>query len=204
MRIGIIVEGDAEYGSLGAVLRRVNTPHTILSPLLARSHPMATPAQIARCVATRFPVLEDDGAELVLVIIDHETRDACPGEWAQQLTNALRALLPPRWNPQLEVVIKKPKFESWLVADVDAIRQLPGRFNLSAADENRIVPNRADSCDAEKILSRSAIRRYNKVTDAAQILRVAEPRRIGRNSRSFRRLLRVVGDVRYATQSRLP
>jgi hypothetical protein len=103
------------------------------------------------------------------------------------------------------VVIKNRMFENWLVADVEAVKIQRARFRLSTAAERSIVPNKADNVAALEVLKTAAVRTsYSKVPDSQRILERADIQRIAANSRSFRRLLRVVGHPGYAGQSRLP
>jgi hypothetical protein len=86
-----------------------------------------------------------------------------------------------------------------------AFRTLPRRFRISKSFESQVAPDRADRADAVRLLKTAAIGKpYHKVEDAKRILKAAEPLRIGANSRSFRRFLRLSGSRTYASQSRIP
>jgi hypothetical protein len=104
-----------------------------------------------------------------------------------------------------EVVVKDRMFENWLVADIEALKALRGRFRISRSVERSIDPNKADQVDALRILKSCVVRdSYSKVRDSQQILARAAVASMGRNSRSFRRFLHCVGDPTYAAQSKRP
>ena len=137
----------------------------------------------------------------MLVLLDREDSDRCAGELASEVEAHIRAYA----DCEVRVVLKDRMFENWLVADIACLRSQAARFSLSGADEHRISPNRADSCDALAIIKRSIVSgRYDKVQDAKRILNLADPLAIGRNSRSFRRFLRLSEHPTYGAQSRLP
>jgi hypothetical protein len=103
------------------------------------------------------------------------------------------------------VVVKETKYENWLISDIAAIRRMPRRFQLSAQQIRSIQPNKADNVDAVRILKRAAIgSAYDKVRDAMRIMSYANPMNVAKNSRSFRRLLRLIDCPSYVSQSKIP
>jgi hypothetical protein len=128
-------------------------------------------------------------------------RDDCCGQIAAEL----RRLLGQRCRDDVTVVVKNRTFENWLIADLDAFDELRARFRLSNATRNAVAPDKADHAAALSLL-KASVRSgsYDKVADSRRILGRAEARRIARNSRSFRRLLRVVDHPTYADQSARP
>lgn len=205
MRIGLIVDGEAEFRSLQGFDQRIETPHTLVGVLRADIQPYAPTPQIVRAVKGRVPTLANRRAELIFVLIDRENRDVCPGQWASELAQALETSYADYGVRAFKVVIKNSCYENWLVSDTTAFAQMPQRFQLSTADVNRIRPNKADSVDAQAIIKRSTQgRAYDKVTDARRIVALANPLEMAANSRSFRKFLREIGHPRYRNQSRLP
>src|SRR5262245_28913133 len=90
MRIGLIVDGEAEYRSIRSVLDRVETPEDFIGVRLADIQPLAaTREQIVRAVRHRMVELAYRRADRVIVLVDLETRQDCPGDWADDLSDAL-------------------------------------------------------------------------------------------------------------------
>jgi len=103
------------------------------------------------------------------------------------------------------VVMKNRMFENWLVSDLVAFSNQGARFRVTGGMRSAVEPNRADGADALAWLKRACIgASYAKVEDAKRILGRADPVRMAQNSRSFRRLMRVVRHPVYLTQSRRP
>jgi hypothetical protein len=92
-------------------------------------------------------------------------------------------------------------FENWLIADLKALKSFPGRYDITPAAERRIVASGADSTDAMKFMKQVTKPSYEKTSDSQKILTVADPMSMATNSRSFRRLLRVLGSATYEDQS---
>jgi len=203
MRIGIIVDGQSEFASLPLIIPELEraTGNVLLGPAKADIHPKAPMGAIAHVCLKSIEVLKTRDIQEVIVLMDREDRDECPGVLAQQIQAEVRT----RTDLRCWVVIKNRTYENWLVADLDSLRAQPGRFRVTRASERQIAPNKADNCNALAILKRSAIvASYSKVSDSMLIMRRAEVQRIADNSRSFRRFLRCVEYPRYADQSRNP
>jgi hypothetical protein len=203
MRIGIIVDGQAEFRSLPKFISKVGSPYTILSPVYADIQPFAPAKQIARTVKGRLPVLKSP--DRVLVLMDLENRDVCPAGWAKEVETALNYTCSEAGTPLLAVVVKVSCFENWLVSDVDAFDHMRRRFSITTGVARTIVPDGADRIDAQELLCKAVKgRRYDKVQDAIQIMGIADPIAMARNSRSLRRFLRLLGCPTYREQSRSP
>lgn len=99
------------------------------------------------------------------------------------------------------------RLENWLMADITSLSPSPGVFSDRSRVEQAIPAGNADGIDsALDILQRACgpRSRYQKIDGAKAICAHLDPGRAALNSRSFRRFLRVLGDSRYADQSRLP
>ena len=205
MKIGLLVDGQSEFYALRRLLPRIPSPHVILAPLYADIQPCAPPAQNANAILPGVRILARKGAQSALVLIDWEQRPGCPGETAQQLASVLAGPVGKTGISSCAVVIKVRSFENWLVSDPTAFGKMPRRFRLSATDRARIAPNKADTADATRIIKASALDSpYDKVGDAVAILSHAKPDRMAKNSRSFRRLLRLLDCDPYCHQSSSP
>ena len=92
------------------------------------------------------------------------------------------------------------------MADPGALRQCKN-VTVSVAMEKEIRA-RADNIDALRLLKRAIEsgvegRSYNKTVDAIRIMARVDPLEVARNSRSFRRFLRVLGCPAYRDQSKI-
>ncbi|MFQ6029146.1 MAG: DUF4276 family protein [Dehalococcoidia bacterium] len=208
MRIGFLVEGQSEYVALPELLKRCDSPHVLLTRVLvAPVSPLGTPYQIANQLMKKIPILATRNVDKVVVLIDRENCPQCAGHRASEIRIALnQRLMQKGYSLSVDVVIKNRCFENWLVADVEALREISGIFELSQATLNQIQPNKADNANAIQLLRRSCCHphTYEKVAHSKAILSRADPNRIAANSRSFRRFLRLIDCPLYSTQSRNP
>jgi uncharacterized protein DUF4276 len=194
----VIVDGQSEYRALPLVTSKIVLARAqVINPLYAPIPPYAPTGVIANACRSRIDQLVRRGARDIIVLLDREARPECPGNLARTIGDALRLPAGCRgW-----VVVKNKMFENWLIADIGALRASPQRYQISPALERRIAPNKADSCDALGMLKEVTSHSYSKVQDSQTILAAAHPLKIAENSRSFRRLLRVMGHELYRDQS---
>lgn len=195
MKIGLLVDGRAEYEALPHLLERLRTGNAILQrPLVCDIQPHASLAQMALAASKKFPILLDRGADLIVILIDKETRQDCTVELVRaverEATERLSRLDP---EARVQVVFKVSCFENWLVADPEALRDLTGLFDRIERIE-RQIENRADSVNALELL-KSCLRQksYDKLRGALAICKKLDPQRAAANSRSFRKLLKILG-----------
>jgi Domain of unknown function (DUF4276) len=199
--MGLIVDGESEYRALPALLRRVPEAQLqLVQTLRAPISPYANAAVIANSCRSAIQIICKLGIPNIIILLDREARDDCPGQWATEISAAIS--LPS--GCRASVVIKDRMFENWLIADVTSLRTFPGRYTVTPAVERRIVPNKADSCNAMELMKALTQSRYEKVSDSKKILAAADPMRIADNSRSFRRMMRVMESQSYRTQSKNP
>jgi Domain of unknown function (DUF4276) len=193
VRVGILVDGQAEFHSLPFLMPRIGTPHHIVRPLYCDIQPFATPAQMALAASKKFPILARSSVDLVVILIDKESRQDCTGRLASAIVaEANRRLSDLGQDTRVCVVLKVTKFENWLVADPSAIRRLPGLFTTPERIERKVVSGRADQVDAIQLLKTCHRRRFEKTSDAVAICKKLDPARAAQNSRSLDKLLRVL------------
>jgi len=148
---------------------------------------------MALAASKKFPILLSKGAEAIVVLIDKETRPDCTGELAQAVEKeALARLKDLSSTLDLRVVFKVFMFENWLVADIAALRGLPGLFQNVERIEKRVSNGRADTVKALDLLKACSKRSYDKVDGAVAICKGLDPILAAGNSRSFRKLLKVL------------
>jgi hypothetical protein len=206
MRIGLVVEGQSERYALPTLTPRIPTTSQFIGPpLYADMQPTAPPLQIALAVKGKLLILAQRRVDLALVLIDREQHSTCAGAWATTLQAAIAQTCGGSGVANFTVVVKDRKFENWLVADTAAFNSIRGRFRLTTAQVSSVTPNKADTIDAERILKDAAQKRaYEKYADSGTILERADPLAMAKNSRSFRRFLRMADCPPYQQQSRLP
>jgi hypothetical protein len=203
MKIGLLVDGRTEYYALPHLLPRLGSSHQILAPLVCDIQPFASPALMAHVASKRFPILLKDKVDWILVLIDKETRQDCTGELVQVIEREMRSRLDSK-EVGLSVVLKVSKFENWTASDPDALRALPGMFEKVERIEKQVAPNRADAVDALSLLKSCARKSYHKVDSAVAICKQLDPVRAAANSRSFRKLLKVLECPGAAPEDRSP
>jgi len=193
MKIGILVEGQAEFRGLPLLLPRLGSPHQVMSPLMCNIHPFASPAQIALAASKRFPILLAKGAESIVVLFDKETRPDCTVELVRAVERESRTRLQEFSSTvELQVVLKVSMFENWLVSDPQAVGDIAGLFENVERMEKQ-VKGKADAVDALGLLKACSRQRiYDKVEGAVAICKRLDPARAAENSRSFRKLLKVL------------
>lgn len=202
MKIGLLVDGRAEYEGLPHLLPRLGSPHVILNPLLCDIQPYASPGQIALAASKRFAILLPKGVALIVILLDKERRKECTGELAMAIEREARARLAAlKSAADVKVIFKVPMFENWFVADPDALGGMKGRFEKVERIAKQATPNRADAVDALGLLKTcSKDRTFDKVRDGVAICKVLEPARAAANSRSFRKLLKELGVIEAPAQ----
>jgi hypothetical protein len=194
MKIGILVDGLAEYHALPKLLSRLESSHQVLSqPLKCDIQPFATPAQMALAASKKFQILLAKGAESIVVLVDKETRPDCTVELVHSVEREARARLREMSaGVNLQVVLKVSMFENWLIADPEALGGLTGLFeNVERVEKH--VKGRADAADALSLLKACSRERvYDKVKGAMAICPRLDPARAAGNSRSFRKFLKAL------------
>ncbi len=196
MKIGLLVDGRAEYQALPHLLERLRTEHPVLRhPLYCDIQPHASPSQMALAASKRFPILLDQGADFIIILIDKENRQDCTVELVRAVEReALAHLVELDPKARVQVVLKVSCFENWLVADPQALRDLPGLFEKIERIDRQVAPNHADSVNALKLLNGcSRQKSYDKRQGALAICKKLDPERAAANSRSFRKLLKTLG-----------
>jgi hypothetical protein len=203
VKVGLIVDGTAEYQSLASLYPQLHAAisnRQFLKVLKADLQPHAPYPVMARSCRPRLHELEGRGADQIVILLDRETRGDCPGDIATALAQAAASYV----ACDVAVVVKDRCFENWLISDPGAVKSQLKRFKLSKADEKMVTPNKADHIDGHSLLKKAALGEYEKVQDGKRILASASIDEMAQHSRSFRRLLRVVGHPSYANQSRVP
>jgi Domain of unknown function (DUF4276) len=202
MKIGVVVDGDAEYGSLGQLFPKLSAAsgHVYLKVVRADIQPKAPYPTMARAAKDAVVQLAARGAELVIVLVDREDRTECPG----QISDEVQRHLSRHVGCGLVVVLKNIAYENWLVADLGAFAAHQARYVVTDGHRRRVQPNKADQVNAVALLKSIIQGDYDKVDDSKDILEGADPDVMSQHFRSFRKFLREAQHPRYCMQSRLP
>lgn len=199
-RIGFVSEGDAEIFSLPKLFPQLEvlTGNRFVMPIRATIDPISPPAVIAKGVSDRVRLSVARGADRVVVLID---RESLP-ESASARATAIQTELNKICGSHAFVVIKDRMYENWLISCPTSFSSQKSRFPLWDKIA-RISAGCADNV-ANPIRLIGDVRgrgNYDKVQDAARLLKQADIENMARNSRSFRRFLALVGDPRYVKGS---
>lgn len=115
MKIGVIVDGRAEYSSLSAVLQRINTTAEIITqPIKCDIQPYSTAGQIAHVVVKKgLGTLIHRGADKIVVLVDKENRMDCTVEFVQSIEEEIAQRKPvPFTRIEVRVVLKIAAYEN--------------------------------------------------------------------------------------------
>jgi hypothetical protein len=193
MRVGVVVEGQSEFAALPQLREQLclETNSSSIKVLRARYDPHARPERVVKACRSALKQLVGRGFDLAVVLIDRERQAKSSAEIARDLEEAFNAA---EIGIPVAVVVKDCCFENWLVADLEALRRLTARFQVSTGMVSAIEPDKADHADAHRLLKGAAKGdAYGKVDDARRILERATIAHMGRHSRSFRCFLARLG-----------
>ena len=202
--VGILVDGKSEYYTLKTML----DPLPIKKVLYCDLQPYASSEQIAYVASKNINILLRENISKIILIIDKESRNDCTIDFARSIESALKNILKDsKLKINVNVVIKVNKYENWLISDPYAYKTLTGMFGTSVTSKiiKDIEPNKADNVDAIQLLNYLCKGvEFHKMKGAKAICKNFNPDRGGKNSRSLRRLLRLIGHPDYSEQSKHP
>lgn len=195
--LGLVVEGSSGANAVSVLLN---------SASIAAGSPINFPGQPVGCsvkllvekvILPRVQIAVLKGYSKILVILDRETRQECPGDFAQELSRQISSQLGERHSyrnhPPICVVVADIMLENWLIADPRGVRN---HANIDRDIANR-VGNSADGRNPLAVLNYAygPRRFYQKTRDApalASCVRVLEPS-VRKRSKSLDKLLRTAG-----------
>lgn len=202
--VGLVVEGEAEVGAIPQLLREL-----IQNRVIRLSAPAHFHGQPVQCAPNRFrefirnkivPLVRAamlKQVSLVVVLIDREDREQCPGAFAQDMARTIVALMESRFQydgmPRISVVCADRRLENWLVADPSGLCN----HAYLAKDLSTAVGNNADGKDALTLLKGAYRpgRAYHKRMDASRLAKavcVMKPE-VRHRSKSLDKFLRELG-----------
>jgi hypothetical protein len=205
MVIGVITEGISERKALEIIIEKVTTEDdvTLVKPIHASIEPKAKPGQIAKAAEDKVNILlKSKNCDLVVLVLDNEDSKDCIITRAKALKEAFEM----KGFTNVEIVIKVRQFENWLIADADGIGAIKN-FNVTQSFRKRVSPNKADNVDNPvELLKRlkKDKKAFDKNGDVLKIAEKCDPHSMAKNSRSFRRFLRLIRCTEYKDQSKSP
>lgn len=204
MKVALVTEGMGEYRFLPLLFPQIEakSPHRLIRPLHVAVPPDAPVVTIVQRCKPLLLLAAANGADLVLVLLDREQRQECPGQIASTLE---AALLRASRNIRVKVALKDRTFENWLVADLSALSKQPAKYKVSNGIRKRIEPDKADRCHALATLKDAAInRRYDKIEDGKKLCSHLDVSKAAKHSRSLRHALHLLEYQNYRDQCRQP
>jgi Domain of unknown function (DUF4276) len=191
MTIQPIVEGHGDVEAVPALLRRLvaeaSYPDiTILKPIRAKRAELVTAASLDRWIQlarTRNP-------QAILILFDGD--DDCPAELApvvKQFATASAAPIP------CEVVVAQREYESWFLGSMESLRGFGG---ISEQAQSHAEPERPRDAKGEVDLRMITGRFYVERTDQVALTTAFEFQSAYRACRSFRKMVKVFGDLAIA------
>lgn len=203
MKAVVATEGMGEYKLLPELFHRAGIDGLVTCMLKVDCQPDGSAYHVAKSCSPALKIARLKGVDLFVLIIDRENQQTVPGSLAVAVCAAIQAI--DAWPFEVSVVYKDRTFENWLIADPEALKLQPARFNFTQAMVRQVTPNKADKVKAIDILKRAAIgRSYDKIADGARIIAKYDVLAAAANSRSLRHLLHVLGHSCYGSQCRLP
>ncbi len=207
MRVGVVVDGEAEYRTIATLVAKLPGAPVII-PLLADIQPYSSPKSIAAAVRRKVNSLRN--CAKIVVLIDLEQNDYCPGVWAREIEEEIERQCDV--SCPVYVVVKVRMYENWLLGDPNGINQRSSIFRFSAKDIRAIEPDKADHIldpvrmltDAKRKTGTKKGQEYKKVEDAYHLVQRVDPLVVAENSRSFRKFLGVLGVEPYRNQTKRP
>jgi len=112
MRIGIIADGQAEYRSLPKLVERIESQNKVVKTLYADIQPLAPISQIVAAIKSKLPILKSKSVDMAVILIDRENRNVCPGDWAQEIEQALEKTCGQAGITSFAVVVKDSCYEN--------------------------------------------------------------------------------------------
>lgn len=190
MKLYAIVEGEGEVQALPVLLRRLL--HDTAScyqvqvgpPLRRKQHEFHREDALQRAV--RLAVLQPDCAA-ILVVFDGE--DVCPALVGVQVKGWAQAAA---GSVPCEVVVAFREYESWFLAAVESLR---GHCRIADDAEAPTDPEarRNAKGELERFMPRGAS--YSPTIHQARLSNAIDLAQVHRRSRSFRKLVKAVGDL---------
>lgn len=179
--IGLVVEGQTEYQAVPEMLRRLGIRHTRPSCFHGQAPEASPRTLVEKWLLPHVRVQLAKGADLVVVVLDAESRHVPVGDFEEELRRELkRRVAVVEGSPaadRVEVAVCNRTFENWLLADPRGIR----KCEYVVCDLSRVVACHADGKDALALLRR-ALRKdawYRKAVHGpriAQHVRVEDAR----------------------------
>lgn len=186
--IGIITEGRGELVALPMLYAQLEEKSdcTIMNPIHVPVDPQAPVPLLCSRLEVKVKHAQGRGAHRVIVLLDSEKRDICPGVRAREISLGLKA----RGLINFQVVLKHTRLENWLIADISAFQVQKKLF--PRAEKVTYPRGNADEVNAQRLISSALAggRSYSKIIHPQKILAHADVAVMLKNSASFDKFVR--------------
>jgi len=189
VKIYPIVEGHGEVQAVPVLLRRLLSQAQchrvdVGRPILRTQAQFRSQEEIQKAV--RLALLQPDCAAVV-ILFDGE--DDCPKDAAEKVRAWARGAA---GQIPCDVVIAYREYETWFLAAVESLRGKCGISDVAAAPDNPESRRDAKGALEEFMPERRA---YSETLDQPAMSAVFDMGRAHRRSRSFRKLVKAVGEI---------
>lgn len=190
MKLYLIVEGHGEVAAAPVLLRRLLVEaqcHDLqISSPIKRTHAQFRNKEGIQ-KAVKLAQLNKDCAA-VLVLFDGE--DDCPKEQGEQVRGWVREVTGGRMPA--DVVIAYREYETWFLASISSLR---GRYGIAANATEPVNPESKRDAKGALEAFMPVERVYSETGDQPGMSAVFDMALAHRNNRSFRKLVKAVGEV---------
>jgi hypothetical protein len=188
--VGIVTEGRGEVVALPLLYSQLEKVGSVrlINPIFADVDPLAPIALLCKGLSPRIKQAGSRGADRVIVLLDSEKNNICPGERAAEICRCLSGMV----EEEVAIVLKHTCFENWLVADMSPFFAQPALFPEVA--RMKISAGSADVANGKRVIQ-SALgsrRFYSKMDHPCKILKGANVEAMRRQSRSFDKFVRTL------------
>ncbi|MBI5211400.1 MAG: DUF4276 family protein [Elusimicrobia bacterium] len=189
MKIYPIVEGHGEVGAVPVLLRRLLAQAQCYSvevgrPILRTQAQFRSKEEVEKAV--KLALLQPDCAAVV-ILFDGE--DDCPKDVAPRVLSWAKGAA---GRVPCDVVIAYREYETWFLSSVESLRGKCGISGIAVPPENPEARRDAKGALEEFMPERRA---YSETLDQPALSAVFDMGRAHRRSRSFRKLVKAVGEA---------
>ena len=189
MKVQPIVEGHGDVDAVPLLLRRLLKEAGVFNidvgrPIRRSQSELHTQTGIQKAV--RLALLQPECAAIFFLF---DSEDSCPKELAPKILEWARQVA---GNRPCSVVLAYREYETWFLAAIESLRGICG-----IQDNAMLLPNYESRRGAKEALEEYMPRNrsYHETVDQARLTAQFDLALVYRRSRSFRKLVKSVGDV---------
>lgn len=159
-RVAAVVEGSMEYAAVPVLLRNLGLAPSVPYNLHGQSVDESLDRYVRRAIIPAVDICLQKHPDIVLVLLDREDRDQCPGSLASMIAKIIN-------RQRVAVVIANRRIENWIIADSANVN----RSKLVNNPLPRLKPAEADGRNALEMIKRAmSPTGYKKATHGVALL----------------------------------